>query len=187
VALALLVALIVLVAGLGWVVRGQLALGAQQIEERRDQVARLTRLTARLETMRGQVASLEAGSWWTPLVLDAPSDRLATADLQQRLKSILTRSGGTLTSARVLEPEDAGRFRQVGLDARVGASVQGLRDTLYELESGSPLLVVDDVVIVARRKSRRTRRNVRVPPLDVRFRVVGYMLADEPPPGSSQP
>jgi hypothetical protein len=46
---------------------------------------------------------------------------------------------------------------------------------------------VDDVVIVARRKSRRTRRNVRVPPLDVRFRVVGYMLADEPPPGSSQP
>ena len=174
-ALALLLAVLGAVAA-GAVAFGQrIAEGASQIDDRLERIARFERLALDAEGLERAVADLDTGGRWADLLVDAPSDRVATANLQQLLKSIVAGTGGSLTSARVLEPESIEGFRKVGLEVRASLGTRGLRDTLHRLESGPPMLLVESLVVVARRASRRRANRLAGQTLDVRFRLVGFM------------
>ncbi len=174
-ALALLLVLLGAL-GAGALAFGQrIADGASQIDDRLERIARFERLALDTEGLERAIADLETQGRWADLLVDAPSDRVATANLQQLLKSIVASTGGSLTSARVLEPESIEGFRKVGLEVRASLGTRGLRDTLHRLESGSPMLLVESLVVVSRRASRRRAKRLAGQALDVRFRLVGFM------------
>lgn len=71
---------------------------------------------------------------------------LAGASLQDMVKDIVTRSGGTISSERVGKPEDLGKFKviTVSIDT-VLPDPRALRDILYSVETRTPYLAVKDL------------------------------------------
>lgn len=71
---------------------------------------------------------------------------LASAALQDMVKDIVTRSGGTISSQRVGKPEDLGKFKiiTVSMDT-ILPDPRALRDILYAVETQTPYLIVKDV------------------------------------------
>ena len=180
-ALALLLALVGAVAAGAIAFGKRIADGASQIDDRLERIARFERLALDAAGLEKAIADLGTSGRWAELLVDAPSDRVATADLQQLLKSIVAGTGGSLTSARVLEPESIEGFRKVGLEVRASLATRGLRATLHRLESGPPMLLVESLVVVSRRAPRRRANRLAGQTLDVRFRLVGFMPEPEGP------
>jgi hypothetical protein len=73
---------------------------------------------------------------------------LASAALQDTVKDIVTRSGGTISSQRVSKPEDLGKFKviTVSIDTILPDS-RALRDILYAIETRTPYLTIKEVDI----------------------------------------
>lgn len=71
---------------------------------------------------------------------------LASATLQEMVKDIVTRSGGTISSQRVGKPEDLGKFKviTVSMDT-ILPDPRALRDILYAIETQTPYLIVKDL------------------------------------------
>ena len=73
---------------------------------------------------------------------------LAAASLQDMVKDIVTRSGGTISSQRVGKPEDLGKFKviTVSIDT-ILPDARALRDILYAIETRTPYLTIKDIDI----------------------------------------
>jgi uncharacterized protein YutE (UPF0331/DUF86 family) len=73
---------------------------------------------------------------------------LASASLQDMVKDIVTRSGGTISSQRVNKPEDLGKFKviTVSIDT-ILPDTRALRDILYAIETRTPYLIVKEADI----------------------------------------
>lgn len=73
---------------------------------------------------------------------------LASAALQDMVKDIVTRSGGTISSQRTGKPEDLGKFKiiTVSIDS-ILPDTRSLRDILYSLETQTPYLTIKDLDI----------------------------------------
>ena len=76
---------------------------------------------------------------------------LAGASLQDAVKDIVSRSGGTISSERVSKTEDLGRFKviSVSLDTMM-PDTRVLRDILYSLETRTPYLIIKEIDIRVR-------------------------------------
>ena len=71
---------------------------------------------------------------------------LASAALQEMVKDIVTRSGGTISSQRVGKPEDMGKFKMITVSMdTILPEPRALRDILYAIETQTPYLVVKDL------------------------------------------
>ncbi len=71
---------------------------------------------------------------------------LASAALQDMVKDIVSRSGGTISSQRVGKPDDRGKFKliTVSMDTTM-PDPRALRDVLYAIETQTPYLTVKDL------------------------------------------
>jgi general secretion pathway protein M len=73
--------------------------------------------------------------------LTGPSDALAAAQLQDRVKTAVEAAGGELRSTRILPAtplEGDPGFRRTTLRVQFVVTIEGLETTLYELETGQP-------------------------------------------------
>lgn len=120
--------------------------------------------------------------------LKADNPSLAAAALQDRLKRVITKSGGILKSVQVLAPETDGNTRKISVDVMITAEIAPLKDILYDLETGIPYLFVDEIDL--RRTAARIFAAARgrgaadaapvEDPLQVRFKVTGFMRGANP-------
>ena len=151
------------------------------IAQSEDNIARYSRLSTQIGALQSAVGELEQADNLDRYVLVQESEPLAAAALQARMKSVVTSSGGTLTSTQVLPTETEQGFKRVIINVRMAVSTDALQRVLYELENNLPYLLTDDIVILSRgaRKRRRTTQSVDL--LDVRFNLYGYMRDTEEP------
>ena len=156
------------------------ALDRESVAQTRSAIDRYRSLSAQTESFQRQLAAIEAHDGVNRALLDASSPTLAAAALQQRIKSTVERHGGSLVSSQVLEPQPSGAFNRVRVNVRVTLSVVQLQQVLFELESALPVLVVDQMLVAARRV-RRGRRTVSsdAEQLDVRMEVAGFLALAE--------
>lgn len=111
-------------------------------------------------------------------LLSGASDALAAAELQNRLKSAAERSAGEFRSVQILPPRDEGPFRRITVRAEMKVRLGELVHITHQLESGSPLLFLDNVelrVEPGSRSARITESSEEDPLLYVAFDVSGYM------------
>jgi len=185
---ALAVALLLVVGGL--LVRGvalplwdTYARNEREIEQLRDHIFRFERVAASLDRLKRRVAEVEKARAGNRQTLPESSPTFAAAALQDRVKSVVTESGGKLTSTQVLPPVQEGAFTRVTIAVRMSVANPVLQRVLYDLESGVPYLFVDKLMVIVRRTRRaRSVRRRRAPPpppvtpsLDVRFNLSGYL------------
>ncbi|HSS63227.1 MAG TPA: type II secretion system protein GspM [Gammaproteobacteria bacterium] len=153
----------------------------------RDRIADLEQTVARFESIATRQAGLERRLETVrrsinldELTLRADSATLAAADLQEQVKAAVQAAGGSLTSTQILEPEKVSSFERISVNVRMTGTTQAVQESLYALESGQPVLAIDDLLVVARRTTVRlgARRTAEQDWLDVRFKVSGFYEHD---------
>ena len=149
----------------------------QVIAERQDLERRYRRIGAGRPVIEAERD--EVGRRLSPagLYLEAASDSLVAAELQNRAKAAVEGSGGKLTSTQILAARDEGNFRRIGIRVQMTVTLEPLQNVLYTLESAKPYLFVDNLDV--RRRVQRRRRKQTQPEaesrLTVRFDLYGYI------------
>ncbi len=114
--------------------------------------------------------------------LQGPSDALAAAQLQDRVKTVVERAGGELRSTQILTAtpvEIDATIRRTALRVQFVVTVAGLAETLYELETGQPYLLIDELTVREQRtRSRRRDEPESEAQLDVSLELSGYLQAE---------
>ncbi|PKN37560.1 MAG: hypothetical protein CVU62_07445 [Deltaproteobacteria bacterium HGW-Deltaproteobacteria-2] len=84
-------------------------------------------------------------------IMTAQTSAIASANLQDSVKGIITSRGGTINSERVEKPEECGKFKvtNVVLDV-IFPDVRALSDTLFAIETQTPYLVVKEMDVRVR-------------------------------------
>ncbi len=140
-------------------------------------VTRFDSIATRQAPLERQLATARRSMNLDELTLQADSATLAAADLQERVKAAVQSAGGSLTSTQILEPEKVSSFERVSVNVRMTGTTPAVQESLYVLESGQPVLVIDDLLVVTRRTTVRIggkRTAEQQDWLDVRFKVSGF-------------
>ncbi len=145
------------------------------IAQMEDSIARYSRLSTRIDALETTVGVLEESDSLDAFLLAQESEPLAAAALQERVKSVVTAGGGTLTSTQVLPTQTEHGFKRIIVNVRMAGSMDALQRVLHGLESDLPYLLADDVIILARGARKRRRSAGAEDLLDVRFNLYGYM------------
>ena len=150
------------------------------VVEHEIQIARLLGIAADADRLSVQRDRLRARDDLHRYLLAESSPTLAAAALRKRVKSIVEPTGGQLTSTQVLRSQTEHGYPRVDIDVRLALDTPTLQQVLYQLESRPPLLLINDLTVIARDGRSMRRLPDRPIDLDVRFRVSGWMIA---PPG----
>jgi general secretion pathway protein M len=146
------------------------------IETNRDLLERYRRIAAGREHLKARLDRLERDTSVQRAYLSGDNDAVVAAQLQNRIKSIVQRAGGTLNSMQVLPPEAENGFRKISVRVKAVATMQAWVDTMLGIETGNPLLFLDNVDITTRSASRRVaNRPAENVQLSVTFDVYGYL------------
>jgi general secretion pathway protein M len=143
------------------------------LQRQRALAAQRPLLMTRIEEEREQADAI-AG------YLEGPSDALAAAQLQDRLKAVVEAAGGELRSTRILPAEAVEASpgtRRAALQVQMIVTVEGLAEVLYGLEAGQPYLLIDQLSVRNQRERRRRGEAVPETMLDVDLRLSGFVRA----------
>jgi general secretion pathway protein M len=156
--------------------------GEVRIEQAKDLLQRYEALAQQRSLLTDRLAEQQERAASAAGYLQGPSDALAAAQLQDRVKSVVEGAGGELRSTQILPAEqldaDLG-FRRTTVRIHFVGTIEGLEETLFELETGQPYLIIDEVTVRQERVRRRRSEPEAQPMLDVSLELFGY-VREEP-------
>ncbi len=151
----------------------------ERLEQQQGRLGQLERMAASREPIQQVIASIQQDRNISAQYLPQSAPPLAAAGLQQRVKAAVEAAGGTLHSTQALPPVEEGNAMKVGVNATVSGDTESLQKILYDLESQTPLLFVDNLDVSVR-EIRQRLPNGRLASysrvqLTVQFEVSGYL------------
>jgi general secretion pathway protein M len=152
--------------------------GETSIEHAKSLLQRYETLAEQRSLLADRLAEQQQRAGSAAGYLTASSDALAAAQLQVRVKSVVEGAGGELRSTQILpaRPLEGGLgFRRAALRVHFVVTIEGLRTTLYELETGQPYLIIDHATVRQERVDRRRNDPEQEPILDVNLELFAYM------------
>ncbi len=107
------------------------------------------------------------------------STALASANLQQYLTRVIARAGGKIISTQNVREEASEIATAVIIKVHMRGELQSLVTTINQLESGKPLLFIENILVVTAPSRKLAGSNVvEAEQLDIQFNLVGYMLSE---------
>lgn len=182
-AIGLLAAAVILVyfAGLHWFVMRHVSLSGE-IDDLERQIARYKGTVAMAEPMRARLNELRASQMDSALFLEGDDANLATAELIRMLRDWVDRSAAdaelcNITNTSPRRYTDPERFRSVRVNVRMQCPLDDFLRVLHEMESGVPLVFVDNMVVnQPLTPDQRNRRGSKsYGQIDIRFEMYGYI------------
>lgn len=152
------------------------AANAEHIGSLHAQAAKLERLGASVQALQVQVSRLEQAARRQTGFLEADYPSLAVAELQERIKTAARKRGAEIVSQQSIAAGGDDAHQSVLVAVHLRGGVAALQALLHDLEYGTPLLVLDDVVI---QRMTRATAPAASDELDVRFRATGYLAAPD--------
>jgi len=182
-ALAILVAAIALVfMALVAPVAHWLGASGERADELEQQITSYQRLAASQDLIKRELDGLRRLAPNQGYYLSGTTQALAAAQMQQHINRVLQQGGAQLVSGQALDQQEPGNA-EVRLRVRMRCTLDQLAQISHGLESGSPMLFLDNVVINARTSGRRTQieqRAFQPVQLDVQFDAIGYVRGETP-------
>lgn len=127
-----------------------------QIEEVRDQLARFERAAAMRPALARQMNDFRIKEESLGYYLTGRTDALAAVALQDRVHALVSDKGGTLLSVQPMPGVEERGLTRVTLRVQMTGTTETLFDVLYALESGAPLVFIDNLDI---QNSRQAQAN----------------------------
>jgi general secretion pathway protein M len=105
------------------------------------------------------------------------TEALASADVQELIKKVIVEAGGQLSSTQVLPVTNKNDFSRITVSVRMTGSSEVLRSVLYQIETSTPLIIIDQLDIRPMR-GVRNRKTHQIDPsneLNINFQAVSFM------------
>jgi general secretion pathway protein M len=147
-------------------------------QEYRLALARGRALDQELKDLGREFAEMRQAQASQSGLLEGANESLATAQLQNRIKTIIETGGGELRSTQVLPVRDEGKFRRIIVRGQMATDTAAMQRIFYDIESASPYLILDNIDIRARPSPHASDNNPTDTMLDVRFDLYGYVRAN---------
>lgn len=149
----------------------------QSIEQQQTLLQRYREIGGRLPQLQAELAELRHAQSGSGGFLEGTNEVIVAAQLQDRLKGLVEAAQGSLQSVQVLAVHDEGKFRRVAIRGRMNLTTAGLQRVVYAIESGAPVLFVDNLDL--RPHVETNRLEEAVDSLDVGFDLYGYLAAEK--------
>jgi len=108
-------------------------------------VASKDRIAQANTAMKGALTRIESQ------FLSGANPSLASADLQEILKTLTAAQGVKMSSAKILQPREAGPYLEVPVQVQLTATITQLVSLLYNVEHNKKLLFIPELDINAPR------------------------------------
>ncbi len=156
-----------------------------QIAGLQEQIQRFTKVIGQKEYYQKQLAVLTGNHKLKQNFIIAETTAMASATLQQKVKTLIGAKGGQLISTQVSLPPGsmlkttaaAPAEKTVSINVLMRVSMDSLREIFYSLESGRPVLTIDNVSISKLHAGRRLNAsaNSNQDLLEVRYEITAYL------------
>ncbi len=148
---------------------------SDQISRMQVRLAASRRLAGQQDAMRQQLERVRRQSPSINYYLSGETTAIASAMMQQHVEKILKRHGGELVSSQILTGNDATAESAVTLKLHVKAAHESAWQLLYALETGRPMLFIDNLSISARPVAVRAQRGAPSLELELQFDAIGFL------------
>jgi general secretion pathway protein M len=141
-----------------------------QLQRQQSIAGRETQVAEALEAIKQQFAEQSYFSTST-------TEALASAELQNIVKTAVADAGGQLTSTQGLPGKAADGFFRVAVKVRMTGSMEALVGVLRSIETAVPVLIVDqlDINPVRGARNRKTNKIESSDQLNISFEVVSFL------------
>ncbi|MDO8845396.1 MAG: type II secretion system protein GspM [Methylicorpusculum sp.] len=138
---------------------------------------RYQRVIAKKEAVLANIDKIKQADSTQNYFSSQGTEALASADLQQFIKTAIANGGGQLTSTQVLPSKIEGEFTRIAVKVRMSGDIETLRSVLFQIESSIPLFVIDDLDIRPERgiRNRITRKIEPSNKLNISFQASSFM------------
>jgi general secretion pathway protein M len=151
-----------------------------------DKIERFNALVKQKDAFQRQLIAVKNNRAASQYFIKARTITLASAALQQKIKQVVQAQNGQLVSTQVSLPvnslateNEKQNLRDRGVSVKVSmkATIESMYRVFYTLESGSPLVVIDNVSISRIHQGRRLNASSSQSQelLDVRYTVFAHM------------
>ena len=153
---------------------------AEEIGDLRTQLNRFQTVASQRESLQTRLAQVRNSQKDTDLFLDEAAFDAAAAAMSGRIGEMVRTQADEacqIVSRQPVRPKVQERFEKVTVNVRMRCDAEDFLQVLYGMETGVPLMLVDDLNII-RPRARRRNRNAKVEvqgTLDIRFNVSGYL------------
>lgn len=146
-----------------------------ELEHKQKQIGIYRQLSASEGAMKQELTLLQRRNPTAAFYVAGETQALASARMQQYVKQIVDQQGGELISTQVVKKDDDGVGNKARLNVHLRSDMGSSSRILYMLESGKPLLFLDNLSISARLVRGTTVGAAPLVSLDMSFDVTGYL------------
>ncbi|HLF32052.1 MAG TPA: type II secretion system protein GspM [Xanthomonadales bacterium] len=151
----------------------------EEISELAGQLGRFQRVAAERGQVERQLQSLQGRRSESNLFLEEGDFNEAAAGMSERLNQMVSTQADEscqIVSRQPVKAREVERFEKVTVNVRMRCDVEDLMRVLYSLETGVPMIIVEELTVIKPRARRRTQQAVVIAEaLDVRFNMSGYL------------
>jgi general secretion pathway protein M len=153
---------------------------AEEIGDLRTQLNRFQTVATQREALQTRLSQIRNSQKDADLFLEDPEFDEAAASMSGRIgEMVRTQADETcqIVSRQPVRAKVQERFQKVTVNVRMRCDAEDFLQVLYRMETGTPLMLVDDLNIIRPRTRRRTRnaQPAAQGTLDIRFNVSGYL------------
>lgn len=145
-----------------------------EIESKDELLTALTRRAKDRDRLKSENDRLAAAGSQARALIEGESFGLASANLQKLLVENVQSAGLTLRSIQSLDPANDGDLTAVSVRLVCRGVTDGLRTLLHALESGEPLLFVDEVLIKSERSPGEEGTREGGTEISIELKVSGF-------------
>lgn len=145
----------------------------QALAENQDKLVRYRRIAATRPDLARELEAMRARDA-RKFYLRGGGTALSAAEAQETVRGLVESSGGRLITMQAPASKDEGRYRQVTVNVQLTANIVALRKILGAIESSTPYLFVDNVMVRTQVPANFKPAPGAEPEMFVQFDVSGY-------------
>lgn len=157
----------------------QLAHIDSEIANQQSELMRLGRDHADEATLRQENESLMSSGQSATLLLEGETIGIAGATLQRLIADLVVAHNGTASSLQVLPPATEDDLVRISLSLSLSVDINGLQGFLHALETGQPLIFIDDIRVRSGQSEFAVPDPHLLGPLDVTLQVSAFAAKKE--------
>jgi len=149
----------------------------EEITALREQLTRFQTVAGQREVLQQRLAQVRSSESDETLFFAQPTFDEAAAAMNSSIGDLVRSQADdtcVIVSRQPIPSRVQERFEKVTVNVRMRCDAEDFLKVLYGMETGVPLMLVDDVNII-RPRARRTRGAAPQGALDIRFNVSGYL------------
>ena len=135
------------------------------------------RILARKEAVIASMSAIKEQYQERGLLNRQVTGALASAEVQEFIKQAIVEAGGQLSSTQALPVSTKNEFSRITVSVRMTGNSEVLRKVLYQIETSTPLIIINQIDIRPMRgiRSRATRQIESSNELNINFQAVSFM------------